>query len=88
MERFCVAVWCPALDPAEPQQRLQRLAVVPGLSLLAGEVIVQVINWVTVSWVATASSSRVESNARRRFPVRIPVASTTARTASAIRSGD
>ena len=31
------------------------------------------INWVTVSWVATASSSTVESNARRVFPVSAPV---------------
>ncbi len=29
-------------------------------------------NWVTVSWVATASSSTVESNARRVFPASTP----------------
>jgi hypothetical protein len=45
------------------------------------------INWVTVSWVATASSSRVESSARFVFPRRTPVASMTERTASKIRSG-
>ena len=45
------------------------------------------INWVTVSWVATASSSTVESNARRVFPVSTPVCATTARTASKIRFG-
>ena len=33
------------------------------------------ISWVTVSWVATASSRRVESRARRVFPFRTPVAS-------------
>ena len=32
-------------------------------------------SWVTVSWVATASSSSVESNARRRLPANTPVAS-------------
>ena len=31
------------------------------------------INWVTVSWVATASSRIVESSARRVFPVSAPV---------------
>ena len=44
-------------------------------------------SWVTVSWVATASSSSVESNARRVLPLRTPVASITCRTASKIRSG-
>ena len=43
--------------------------------------------WVTVSWVATASSSRVESRARRVLLLRTPVASTTDRTASKTRSG-
>ena len=45
------------------------------------------ISWVTVSWVATASSSRVESRARRVLPFKTPVASITERTASKIRSG-
>ena len=44
-------------------------------------------SWVTVSWVATVSSSNVESNARRRCPASTPVSSITARTASKIRSG-
>ncbi len=43
------------------------------------------INWVTVSWVATASSKIVESIARRVFPASTPVCATTAFTAS--RSG-
>ena len=45
------------------------------------------INWVTVSWVATASSNRVESRARRVLPFNTPVASITERTASKTRSG-
>lgn len=45
------------------------------------------MSWVMVSWVATASSSTVESRARRFFPLITPVASITARTASKIRSG-
>jgi hypothetical protein len=44
-------------------------------------------SWVTVSWVATASSSRVESSARRWRPASTPVWAITARTASKIRSG-
>ena len=40
-----------------------------------------------MSWVATASSSTVESNARRVFPVSTPVSATTSRTASKIRFG-
>ena len=46
------------------------------------------INWVTVSWVATASSRTVESTARRVLPVNAPVAATTVLTASKIRFGD
>jgi hypothetical protein len=42
---------------------------------------------VTVSWVATASSSRVESTARRVRPVSTPVLAMTWRTASKMRSG-
>ena len=45
------------------------------------------ISWVTVSWVATASSSTVESSARRVLPVSAPVCATTALTASKIRLG-
>ena len=45
------------------------------------------ISWVTVSRVATASSSRVESKARRVLPFNTLVASITERTASKIRSG-
>ena len=45
------------------------------------------VSWVTVSWVATASSNNVESNARRVLPFKIPVSATTARTTSKIRSG-
>ena len=44
-------------------------------------------NWVTVSWVATASSKIVESSARRPRPPSTPVVSTTWRTASKIRRG-
>ena len=44
-------------------------------------------NCVTVSWVATASSNSVESNARRVLPVSTPVAATTSRTASKMRCG-
>ena len=44
-------------------------------------------SWVTVSWVATASSKMVESSTRRPRPVSTPVASTTWRTASKIRRG-
>jgi hypothetical protein len=44
-------------------------------------------SWVTVSWVATASSRIVESTARRRRPRKIPVSSTTFRTASLTRCG-
>lgn len=40
-----------------------------------------------MSRVATASSRRVESSARRVLPFKTPVASITARTASKIRSG-
>jgi hypothetical protein len=40
-----------------------------------------------VSWVVTASSNSVESNARRWRPARTPVACTTWRTAAKIRSG-
>ena len=40
-----------------------------------------------MSWVATASSNTVESNARRVLPVNAPVAATTSRTASKIRFG-
>src|SRR4051794_1825255 len=45
------------------------------------------ISWVTVSWVATASSRTVESNARRALPRTAPVAATTSRTASNTRCG-
>jgi hypothetical protein len=45
------------------------------------------INWVMVSWVATASARIVESTARLRRPRRIPVSATTCRTASLIRCG-
>ena len=45
------------------------------------------ISCVTVSWVATASSSTVESNARRVFPFSTPVSATTVRTVWKIRSG-
>ena len=45
------------------------------------------ISWVTVSWVATASSSTVESSARRVFPASTPVSATTCRTTSKIRFG-
>ena len=42
--------------------------VAPGTSRATR--LIAAINWVMVSWVATASSSTVESNARRVFPVR------------------
>ena len=41
----------------------------------------------TVSWRATASSSTVESNARRCFPASTPVSSITSRTTSKMRCG-
>ena len=44
-------------------------------------------SWVTVSWVATASARIVESTARRRRPLRIPVCSITFLTASLTRCG-
>jgi hypothetical protein len=44
-------------------------------------------SWVTVSWVATASSKTVESSTRRHRPANTPVASTTSRTTSKIRRG-
>jgi hypothetical protein len=44
-------------------------------------------NWVTVSWVATASSKMVESNTRLPRPPSTPVAATTWRTASKTRRG-
>jgi len=44
-------------------------------------------SWVTVSWVATASSKMVESSTRRPRPVSTPVASSTWRTASKLRRG-
>jgi hypothetical protein len=40
-----------------------------------------------VSWVATASARIVESTARRRRPVKIPVPAITFATASVIRCG-
>ncbi|SBW19351.1 hypothetical protein FDG2_1265 [Candidatus Protofrankia californiensis] len=40
-----------------------------------------------MSWVATASSSTVESNARLCLPCKTPVALTTSRTASKTRFG-
>ena len=40
-----------------------------------------------MSWVATASSSTVESSARRILPLSTPVSAITSRTASKIRSG-
>lgn len=46
------------------------------------------ISWVTVSWVATASSKMVESNARRVLPLSAPVWATTDLTVSKIRLGD
>jgi hypothetical protein len=45
------------------------------------------MSWMTVSWVATASSKIVEPSARRVFPVTAPVAAMTSRTASKIRFG-
>ncbi len=45
------------------------------------------INWVTVSWVATASAKIVESTARRRRPFSTPVCSITFLTASLTRCG-
>jgi hypothetical protein len=44
-------------------------------------------SWVTVSWVATASSKTVESSTRRPRPLSTPVWSTTWRTAAKIRRG-
>ena len=46
------------------------------------------ISWVTVSWVATASSRTVESSARRVLPANTAVCATTALTASKIRFGE
>ena len=44
-------------------------------------------SWVTVSWVATASSNTVESTHRLRRPRNMPVAAMTSATASNTRSG-
>jgi hypothetical protein len=44
-------------------------------------------NWVTVSWVATASAKTVESSTRRPRPLSTPVCSATSRTASKICRG-
>jgi hypothetical protein len=44
-------------------------------------------SWVTVSWVATASSKTVESTHRLRRPRKIPVCAITSATASKTRSG-
>ena len=68
------AVQCSAITSAAPgtSRRTRRIAA---------------ISWVTVSWVATASSRTVESNARRVLPVSTPVSATTCRTASKIRFG-
>ena len=44
-------------------------------------------NWVTVSWVATASSNTVESTHRRRRPRSTPVSAITSATLSNTRSG-
>ena len=44
-------------------------------------------SWVTVSWVATASSNTVESTHRFRRPRNMPVAAMTSATASNTRSG-
>ena len=44
-------------------------------------------SWVTVSWVATASSNTVESTHRFRRPRSIPVSAMTFATASNTRSG-
>ena len=67
------------------RQRSATTAAAPGTSRATRRI--AAINWVTVSWVATASSSTVESNARRVFPVSTPVSAITARTASKIRFG-
>ena len=44
-------------------------------------------SWVTVSWVATASSNTVESTHRLRRPRKTPVAAISSATASKTRSG-
>jgi hypothetical protein len=48
----------------------------------AADLLIVAMSWVTVSWVATASSRVLELSARRCFPTSTPVASTTARIAS------
>jgi hypothetical protein len=67
-------VHCAAITSAAPgtSRRTRRIAA---------------INWVTVSWVATASVRIVESSTRRVRPASTPVAATTSRTASKIRFG-
>jgi hypothetical protein len=57
----------------------------PGTSRLARRI--AAISWVTVSWVATASSKTAESSARLVLPFNTPVAATTSATASKIRLG-
>jgi hypothetical protein len=66
---------CSAMNSAAPgtSRRTRRMAA---------------INWVIVSWVATASSRTTESSARRVRPFSTPVAATTPRTASKMRCGD
>ncbi len=61
------------------------LPAAPGTSRATRRI--ALISWVTVSWVATASASTVESTARRRRPIKIPVCPITALTASLTRYG-
>ena len=73
-----IRVSSPRASTASPLAYMRELA--PGTDRATRRI--AAINWVTVSWVATASSRIVESNARRVLPVNTPVSATTARTAS------
>ena len=60
-------------------------AAAPGTARAAFRI--AAVSWVTVSWVATASSNTVESTSLLRRPRRIPVSAITSATASNTRSG-
>ncbi len=60
-------------------------AAAPGTARAAFRI--AAVSWVTVSWVATASSNTVESTQPFRCPRRIPVSAITSATASNTRCG-
>jgi NB-ARC domain/WD domain, G-beta repeat/APAF-1 helical domain len=76
-----VARW----DGTTPSPGVPHCPAGPGTSRITRRT--AAISWVTVSWVATASSSTVESSARRCLPASTPVAATTCRTLKNSRFG-